>query len=220
MGWIRVSMLIDPIKDLSIKELNVAMAPILFKHFGVKSFRDYIISLGKESKLANYDPRSLQTLYKKHENILNTILSNSNIEMSGGKDFNQTNYANIGFILKFLSCLLQKTSLKMLIDQILVPLKAKIQLNPGQKNLVLQKLPEIIDGLANATENMEKDESIKQTAKNLFREVLAKFASSELVQFFGHVQNHDENCLSYWLLTVRLLNYFLQYPKSKQPYFF
>ena len=71
--------------------------------------------------------------------------------------------------------------------------------------MVLQKLPEIIDGLANATENIEKDESIKQTAKNLFREVLGKFASSELVQFFGHVQNHDENCLSYWLLTVRLL---------------
>ena len=124
MGWIRVSMLIDPIKDLSIKELNVAMAPILFKHFGVKSFRDYVISLGKESKLANYDPRSLQSLYKKHENILNTILSNSNIEMfGGGKDFNQTNYSNVGLILKCLSCLLQKTSLKMLIDQILVPLK-------------------------------------------------------------------------------------------------
>ena len=96
----------------------------------------------------------------------------------------------------------------------LLTIQAKIQLNPGQKNLVLQKLPEIIDGLANATENIAKDESIKQTAKNLFKEVLAKFASSELVQFFGHVQNHDENCLSYWLLTVRLSELVLHYHNS------
>ena len=122
-GWIRVSMLIDPIKDTSIKDLNVAMAPTLFKHFGVKSFRDYIISLGKESNLANYDARSLQSLFKKHENNLHTILSNANVEISGGKDFNQTNYFNIGLILKYLSRILQKTSLKMLIEQILVPLK-------------------------------------------------------------------------------------------------
>ena len=118
-------------------------------------------------------------------------------------------YPKICLILQHLSPLFYwKSSLKNLTDQIMIPIKdVKKPLKNEMKTTILKYLPNAISGICKSTKNLDKDEFIKNSLRNIFKEVMEKFNVQDLTEFFYLILNHEEDRLSD--LIFRVLNFFL-----------
>ena len=107
-------------------------------------------------------------------------------------------YPKICLILQHLSPLFYwKSSLKNLTDQIMIPIKdVKKPLKNEMKTTILKCLPNAISGICKSTKNLDKDEFIKNSLRNVFKEVMEKFNVQDLTEFFYLILNHEEDRLS------------------------
>ena len=106
-------------------------------------------------------------------------------------------YPKICLILQHLSMFYWKSSVKNMIDRIMIPIRdVKKPLKNEMKITILKWLPNAISGICKSTNNLDKDEFIKNCLRIVFKDVMEKFNVQDLKEFFCLILNHEEDRLS------------------------